>query len=289
MEAHGTSNLRMWTHQPEVAFPMGTPHTQPYWNKAAETYDQEFTNTLIGRAERDAVWEELERVFHAGQRIVELNCGTGVDAVHLAESGVRVLACDIAPGMIAVARRHLSASVQADRVDLRVLSTEEIAALREEGPFDGAFSNFAGLNMVEDLSGVARNLGALLKPGASALLCLSGRIAPWDMAWYLAHGKPTKAFQRFKSGGVERLVDGVRVNIHYPSIRKMVRMFAPEFRLRSCRGIGISLPPAFSEPWARRYPRLLAGLARVDRRLGRVPGLRAMAGHVLLRFERAGG
>lgn len=268
---------------------MATPHTQPYWNKAAETYDQEFTDTAVGRAERDAVWKELGRAFCAGQRIVELNCGTGVDAVYLAESGVRVLACDIAPGMIAVARQRLNVSGLTDRVDFRVLPTEEIAALKEEGTFDGAFSNFAGLNMVRDLPGVARNLATLLKPGAQALLCLSGRIAPWDMAWYMAHGDFRRAFQRFNPGGVERLVGGVRVNAYYPSIRHMARMFAPEFRLQSCRGIGISLPPHFSEPWARRHPRFFAGLANTDRWLGRVPGLRALAGHVLLRFERASG
>jgi SAM-dependent methyltransferase len=268
---------------------MATPHTQPYWNKAAEVYDQEFTDTLVGRAERALVWEEIGRVFRAGQRILELNCGTGMDALHLAESGVRVLACDLAPGMIAMARRRLNVSALADWVDLRVLPTEEIAALKDEGPFDGAFSNFAGLNMVRNLSGVARDLATLLNPGAQVLLCLAGRVAPWDIAWSLAHGDLSRAFQRFKSEGVERLVEGVRVNTHFPSIGKMVRIFAPEFRLRSCRGIGISLPPSYSEPWARRHPRLFDGLASADRWLGRLPGLRALAGHVLLRFERVGG
>lgn len=266
---------------------MSTPSTQPYWNKAAETYDQEFTNTVLGRAERDAVWGELRRVFHSGQRILELNCGTGVDAAYLAEAGVRVLACDIAPGMIAMARRRLSACGLAGMVELRVLPTEEIAALRDEGPFDGAFSNFAGLNMVRDLSGVARNLAALLKPGAQTLLCMAGRFAPWDMTRYLLHGDSARAFQRFRPGGVVRLVDGAVVNAQCPSIGSLVRTFSPEFRLRSCRGIGISLPPTFCEPWAHRFPRLFEWLAVADRWLGPVPGLRALAGHVLLRFERA--
>jgi len=269
-----------------MPLPIATPPIQTYWNKAAETYDQEFTDTLVGRAERDMVWEELGRAFRSGQRILELNCGTGVDAVHLAETGVRVLACDIAPGMIAMARRRLNASALADMVDLRVLPTEDIAALRDEGPFDGAFSNFAGLNMVRDLCCVARDLAALLKPGAHVLLCMAGRIAPWEITWYLAHGDLGRAFQRFRPGGVVRLVDGVRINAYYPSISTMVRTFAPEFRLRSCRGIGISLPPAYAEPWARRFPRVFEGLAGADRWLSRVPGLRALAGHVLLRFER---
>lgn len=265
---------------------MTIPPTQAYWNKAAETYDHEFTETIVGRAERDVVWEELGKVFRSGQRILELNCGTGVDAVHLAESGVRVLACDIAPGMIAMARERLKASAAPQMIDLRVIPTEEIALLLNEGPFDGAFSNFSGLNMVRDLAGVARDLAALLRPGAPALLCMSGRVAPWDIAWYLAHGDPRRAFQRFNPAGVERVVDGVTVRAQYPSIGDLVRMFSPEFRLQSCRGIGVALPPTYSEPWARRFPRVFAGLAHADRWLGRVPGLRILAGHWLFRFDR---
>lgn len=81
-----------------------TRSSAAYWNVVAETYDQVFPETLIGRAQREIVWQELACVFQAGQRILELNCGTGVDAVHLAESGVRVLACDISPRMIELAR-----------------------------------------------------------------------------------------------------------------------------------------------------------------------------------------
>ena len=40
--------------------------------------------SLIGRAQRRVVTKELDRIFHSGQRILELNCGTGVDALHLA-------------------------------------------------------------------------------------------------------------------------------------------------------------------------------------------------------------
>ena len=39
--------------------------------------------------------------FTPGQSILEINCGTGIDALHLASRGVRVDAFDAAPGMIA--------------------------------------------------------------------------------------------------------------------------------------------------------------------------------------------
>jgi 2-polyprenyl-3-methyl-5-hydroxy-6-metoxy-1,4-benzoquinol methylase len=268
---------------------MLTGSTQPYWDKAAETYDQVFTHTLIGRAEREAVWQELGRIFHSGQRILELNCGTGVDAAHLAESGVRVLACDIAPRMIEVARQRVSSTGLGQLIDFRVLPTEEIAALGNEGPFDGAFSNFAGLNHVEDLSAVARYLAHLLKPGARVLLCMLGRVAPWEIAWYLAHGHPAKAIERFKRDGtIHRHPDKVTLKAHYPSVGAIVRMFTPEFRLREWKGIGVILPPPYMESWARRFPKVLDRLASTDRWLGRFPVLRGMAGHILFHFERVG-
>lgn len=125
----------------------------------AETYDEVFTDSPIGRAQREAVWRELDRIFRPGQCILELNCGTGLDAVHLAGRGVEVLACDAAPHMVEVARRRLHTLGSELPVGLRVLTTEHIAELEGEGPFDGAFSNFGGLNCVRDLGAVAGTSG----------------------------------------------------------------------------------------------------------------------------------
>ena len=266
---------------------MSTGSTQPYWDKAAETYDRVFTHTLIPQVERNPVWQELECLFHSGQRILELNCGTGVDALHLAESGVRILACDIAPGMIEMARRRLASARLGELVDFRVLATEDIAVLGDESPFDGAFSNFAGLNHVEDLSAVARNLAQLLRPGARVLNCLLGRFTPWEVAGHLVHGRPGKTTERFKRGGtIHQHPDNMILKTHYPSVGAMVRMFAPGFRLREWKGVGIALPPSYLESWARRFPWALDQLASADRWLGRLPVLRGMAGHVLVQFER---
>jgi len=266
---------------------METGSIQGYWDETSASYDEIFTNTVIGRAERDAVWREVDEVFEGGQRVMELNCGTGVDALYLAGRGVRVLACDLSPGMIAMARRRLEASPVRGLVEFRVLPTEEIGALAAEGPFDGAFSDFAGLNCVPDLAGVARDLGRLMRPGARALFCMLGRYAPWNMARYLAHGELRKATERLRSAGMVRhFADGSAQRVHCPSPGAIARTFAPEFRLRKLTGVGISLPPTFMEPWAARLPRLFESLARADRGLGRVPLLRALAGHVLLQFER---
>jgi len=253
----------------------------------AETYDEVFTNSLIGRAQRDAVWKELDRRFHPGQRILELNCGTGADAVHLADRGVEVMACDVSPRMIAVARQRLTAARPTAPPHFRVLATEEISQLEPDAPFDGAFSNFAGLNCVEDLRGAAVELARLVRPEGRVLLCMAGRTVAWEIIWYLAQGNPLKAMRRFRRHRVEaRLAEGVTVAVHYPSARTMTQVFAPEFELRSSKGIGVTVPPSYLEHLARRWPRVLTALVQADQYICRLPLARSAADHVLFEFER---
>jgi SAM-dependent methyltransferase len=253
----------------------------------ADRYDAVFTDSLIGRAQRELVWRQMDRCFRPGQRVLELNCGTGADAVHLGERGVEVLAFDVAPRMIEVARQRLRPLSSGARIELRVLSIEQIAELEREGPFDGALSNFAGLNCVEDLSSVARDLARLLAPGATALLCLAGRVVAWEWLWYLGHGEPRKALRRFQRGGtIARLAGGATVKVHYPSVRALARMFAPGFRLRRWRGVGVAVPPSYLEPFAKQFPGVLRWLERSDLWLSAVPLVRGLADHVLLEFKR---
>ena len=256
--------------------------SRDYWDTTAETYDQIFPETLVGRIQRKAVWRELDRVFRSGQRVLELNCGTGIDAVHLAEKGIRVLACDLSPRMIELATDRSIVANVANTAVFRVMPTEEIFELVKDGPFDGALSNFSGLNCVEDLSSVARHLGNLLRPGAMAVFCMVGRIAPWEIAWHLAHGETKKAMRRFHP-----VSDDPRVKTHYPPVGAIARAFAPEFRLHHWRGIGVAVPPSSMEPLARRFPKILTYLAQADQWLTSCPGVKALADCVLLCFERA--
>ena len=264
---------------------------QAYWDLTAENYDRIFPDSLIGRVQRDAVWRELDKVFQPGMRVLELNCGTGIDAVHLAGRDVRVVACDLSSKMIDAARQRLSTTGLDDFVDFRVLDTAKLESLVVNETFDGAFSNFSGLNCVRDLSQVAGSLARLLRPGAQTLLCMVGRFSPWEMAWHLAHGKPTLALHRFRRRPTTPTSTSApdAVLVHYPSARDMRRIFAPEFRLRAWRGIGVAVPPSCLETLAQRVPWAVGGLATIDRYISRVPIFRDIGDCVLMRVERVRG
>jgi ubiquinone/menaquinone biosynthesis C-methylase UbiE len=256
----------------------------------ADRYDETFTSSLIGEAQRGAVWRTLAKTFSSGDHVLEIGCGTGVDACFLAERNIRVAACDPSSQMIEVARHRIRQRSLQKMVRPFVIRAEEVTSLPVAEPFNGILSNFGALNCVGDLKELARGLARLLKPGAIAVLCWMGPFCLWEMGWYFAQGKRDKAFRRFNSDGVSaRIADGAFVHVRYPSVRFLSRAFAPEFRLKSVQGIGVAVPPSYLEPWARRHPRLLQACEQFDARFGHWPVVRSMGDHVLVRLQREQG
>ena len=257
------------------------------FDSIADSYDETFTETFIGRAQRRQVWEVTDRLFQPGDRVLEINCGTGVDALHLAQRGIRVLACDSSSRMVERARWRVESAGFEHAVDLRILRTEAIAQLGAEGPFDGVLSNFAGLNCIQDLSSAAQNIARLLKPRGKALICLFGSRCFWEIVWHLAHANSSKAFRRFRRGMTRaHLGDGTSVHVQYPTVRQVRRIFDPHLKLKAWKGVGIAVPPSYLGFLPARFPGCFRAAERVDSRVGHCPGIRGWADHVLLTFEK---
>ena len=257
------------------------------FDSIAPGYDDLFTRSMIGRAQRGAVWEVLFDVFEEGSQILELNCGTGEDALFLARHDMSVVACDGSEGMIRTAQKRLQEEDPDAPIDFKLLPTEHLAQLHPGTLFDGALSNFSGLNCVLDFNQAAHDLASLVTPHAPVLICLSTRFCLVETLWFLLHGSFRKAFRR-TPGVANAKVSGYMVKVHYPTLRQVKESFSPWFRLRSCTGIGVTVPPSYLEPTMRKYPRLLGLLSSIDKHISRLPLLRIMGDHMLLHFEREG-
>jgi ubiquinone/menaquinone biosynthesis C-methylase UbiE len=255
------------------------------FDSIAERYDEIFTNTLVGRAQRNAVWDSLAQVFSPTDRILELNCGTGEDALFLARRGTSVIACDASLAMIAVAQRRKSREASEAKIQFQVLRSEDIHEMAAEAPFDGAFSNFSGLNCVADIQAVALSLGKLVRPGGRVLICLSSRFCAWETLWFLSRMNVSKAFRRFTGRTIAKL-NGVSIPVWYPSICFLQKAFSGWFHLRSLRAVGLFVPPSYVESFIGRHEGLLALFANLDRALAGLLFLRCLGDHVLLDFER---
>lgn len=255
------------------------------FDRLAAAYDRDFTESHIGRAQRNAVWNVLLETFSVNDNVLELNCGTGEDAFFLAAHGISVLSCDASQQMILLAEYRLRQKEELQSVVFRHLPTERVAELKPPIAFDGVFSNFSGLNCVADLTPLSIELATLTRPGSQLLLCLSTRYCLIEILYYMLRGQPRKALRRCK-GRAQASLDGVPLPVYYLTVRELRRIFAPYFQLRSVMGVGVAIPPSYLESWVARHPRAFAFLRRIEAGVAAWPILRSTGDHVLLRFER---
>ena len=241
----------------------------------AADYDDAFTGTLLGTWLRQRVWQVLGAHFPAGQHILELTCGTGTDAVWLAGRGVRVTATDGAAAMVATARRKVAAAGLEDWVSLRQLSWQTLcaapAAFARPGSFDGAFSNFGGLNTVDQWPAIAAALGQLIRPGGKLILVPMGPFCPWETGWHLLHGQLRPAIRRWR-GPATATIGQATIPIWYPSARRLRRDFAPWFRPLAVRSLGLWLPPSYLGHLVDTRPGLFRHLQRLETATARFTG-----------------
>src|ERR1700676_2007795 len=134
---------------------------------------------------RREMWRRLDATFAPATRLIDLGCGTGLDAVRMAKLGHHVTATDWSPQMVQrtsdrAEREHLT-----DRVRAIVVGAHELQHLDGHAIYDGAYSNLGPLNCVPELADVSRECARLLKPGGALVFTVIGRICPWGMAHYV--------------------------------------------------------------------------------------------------------
>ena len=257
------------------------------FDAVAVDFDRRFRPWHSVAKQRRAVRSALRAAFPPAARVLEIGGGTGDDALWLAHRGRFVLATDASPAMVAICAAKLGTSAGSEA---RVVAAEEMERFAQERlaagepPFDGAFSNFAGLNCVADLAPVARGLANLVSEGAPVLLVLFGTFCPGEMLVEAVRRRPANMFRRRKRGDVPARIGERNFTVRYHRHAEIRRAMAPWFALKNRRGIGLFVPPSAAEPWISRHPRLLRVLEVLDRALARP--FAPFADHIIYRFER---
>lgn len=260
------------------------------FDRMAPVYDLEFTDSVLGRIYRNAVWERMDCLFTGKRHILELGCGTGEDTLYLARQGHRVTAIDASEKMIHQAQVKIEKAGYQDQVSLQVMDIENmnLSVLRtideeyeKSSIFDGALANFGVLNCVQDLTAVARVMKSCLSVGAPVLFTIMGPVVPWEWLWFIFKGQPVKSFRRFRKDGV----DWRGISVRYPGIRKARASFEPYFRICRIGALGCFIPPSYAESWAKNHPGTLNMLHRFERRWATSPLVTNLADHYILEME----
>ncbi|HXT38004.1 MAG TPA: methyltransferase domain-containing protein [Chloroflexota bacterium] len=272
---------------------MADPRTRTAaaFSAVAPRYDSETeTNPAVAHVRR-LVYRRLGALWHTGDHVLEIGCGTGVEAAALARTGVRVTAMDIAPGMLAQAEVRCRDQGIGERVTLHRLGAADLSSLLSHygpGAFAGAYSSFGPLNCEPDLVAVAEGLAALIRPKGRVLISAINRYHPFEFAWYAVHGEWRRAIRRW--GGMAQgtvspaLPD--RVTTYYYTPRAFARHFQPAFRVVGYRALLLALPPPYLAHLHGRFPRCWRLAEKLDGVLAGLPILRGLGDHFLIELER---
>jgi SAM-dependent methyltransferase len=250
-------------------------------------YDREFTFSRIGMVQRRMVWGYLDRMLQMpGMNVLELNCGTGTDAVHLARNGHRVLATDISEEMLRVAREKARQFGVEDRITHQRLGFDDIAELTTP-PVDLVLSNFGGFNCIdaEHLERLADPIAETLKPGGRLIAVLMPDRCFAETACYSLAGEWKNAFHRGRHDPVWAGLSGTGAITWYHSPRRVHEAFARRFKAVNIRPIGLFLPPVHLEHRFGQRHRLLERMARWDGRFAHWRWTARYADHYLIDLE----
>lgn len=253
------------------------------FSRQASGYDDYDEKNVILQWMRRRVRAHASRFVRPGDRILELNAGTGIDAVYFAHQGCRVHATDVSDGMIEQIRKKIEKENLQDWLTVQQCSYAELHNVKERD-FDFVFSNFGGLNCTPDLTAVAEELNKLMRPGAFATLVIMPRISPWEMIMALK-GNLHHAFRRLHRGGSEAHIMGVYFRSYYFSPGQVVHWFGHRFEKMRLEGLGAWSPPPYMENFPIQHPHLYSRLTRLDEFTGRWPLLNRWADHFILTLK----
>jgi SAM-dependent methyltransferase len=193
--------------------------SQPF-DALAPSYTDLWSGTPEGRGQRQQVWDELDKTFRvgntAGRIVLDLGCGIGDDALHLAALGINVDAVDASPRMVEIATSR--------GVAARVLAIEDLAQI--DAVYSGALSNFGALNCIADLHGVARDLAKLLESRAPLVVCVLGRFYWRETIRSLAALDFARAVRRWRGRAQWRGIE-----VRYWSAHQIRAAFGRHFHL----------------------------------------------------------
>lgn len=255
-------------------------HVERAFDDVAASYDATFENNPVTESIRRVVWSRLNTAFSSGDRVLELNCGTGTDALMLAGRGVHVTATDASPAMIEQVRNKLRTHAASANVHPLVLNVESMGELQGES-FNGAFSNFAGLNCTHQLVHVIEELANLITPGSKFVACLLNRVSLWEMLSYGSRLQFSKALRRFDPSGVEARVGDRTIRVKYYSPKEFAEMIGPWFEVEEISGLSILSPPPNSSKFIRKHATITRRLLAFDERVRSTRPFNALGDHFL--------
>jgi 2-polyprenyl-3-methyl-5-hydroxy-6-metoxy-1,4-benzoquinol methylase len=255
------------------------PETARAFDSHAAHYDVLVEQNALLQNMRSALWSQVTHRASPPARVLDIGCGTGIDAAYFASRGYHVTAIDASREMVNHTRSRLHSMGAHARVEN--IGAQELDYLGGE-TYDVIYSDLGPLNCVPDLQTVSRLCANRLTHNGFLVLSVMARSCPWEILFFTFRGEFEQATRRFPKQMVPVPMGNGVVWTRYYSPTDFYRYFAREFRLVSYRSLNLFLPPPYLERWYHRAGALAGPLNWLDARTNALPLLRDMGDHFLM-------
>jgi len=228
---------------------------QQAFDTIAENYDSTFTHSKIGKAQREIVWNYLDNILanKKNLKILELNCGTGEDAIWFAKRGHSVLATDQSDKMIQITRQKAIDNKLSDFIEMKKVDLINIEDSNLSKTYDLIFSNFGGINCLtfDDLYKLPDVLNKLINPSGRIIMTIMPTFCVWEMIYFTIKLNLKKAFRRSSTKRVKVNLNGEELSVEYYTPVLVNKLFSKHFRQVGLKPVGFFIPPSYLEKYFR--------------------------------------
>jgi ubiquinone/menaquinone biosynthesis C-methylase UbiE len=253
------------------------------FTKQSYHYDKDDEENAILQWMRKVVRGHVLKYLKKDGKILELNAGTGLDALYFGKKGYRVHATDLAEGMVKEVGEKIKNNNLERKISYQQCSYTELDKVNSNA-FDYVFSNFGGLNCIPDLHEVIKNLPSLLSPGAYITFVIMPRVCPWELSFML-RGNFRRAFRRYTKGGAKAHLEGEYFQTYYFAPCEVEKKFGQNFKKIALQGLASISPPPHNIKVQERFPKLYNALANLDEKLSFTFPFNKWADHYILTMQ----
>lgn len=230
------------------------------------SFDDLYSSNTIIQYKRERVRKHVQPFLRSKSNILELNSGTGEDAIWFAQQGHTVHATDISAGMQDVLKKKINSLGLQQQISNECISFTNLNELRKKEEYDIIFSNFAGLNCTGELNKVLDSFSPLLKTGGTVTLVLLPKFCLWEFLLIFKGKFKTSVRRLFSKKGVTAHIEGTYFTCWYYSPSYIINHLRDHFELMSLEGLCTLVPPSYMEGFAEKHPKVFSFLKKKEER-----------------------
>ena len=262
---------------------------QSPFDKIAPNYDELFTNTAIGKLQRNIICKYLDESLPINKQlnILELNCGTGEDAVYFAKKGFGVVATDVSEEMLKITEEKINKFGLSNYITIKKLDLTNPSDFNFEQKFDLVFSNFGGLNCVDkkSLKNLSMVISSILNDRGRIIFVIMPKFSFWDSFYFLLKMKLNKVFRRASSKPLNVNLNGENFQTFYYSPKEIVTTFGNKFKVQNIKPVGFLIPPSFLNNFFLKKKKTLLMLDTFESSVSNISFLANLSDHFLIDME----